>query len=72
MEEENVLDGLKSSLAFMFDNGVKDEDIAILVWTNRDILKVEQFIKEVFNKDSITSSRAKVIHQQFAMAVINL
>jgi exodeoxyribonuclease V beta subunit len=56
----------------MFDNGVKDEDIAILVWTNRDILKVEQFIKEVFNKDSITSSRAKVIHQQFAMAVINL
>ena len=71
-EVDEVEDGLKSTLQFMFDNGVNDKDIAILVWTNKDILKVSDFIKEIFDKEVLTATRAKVIHQPFAMAIINL
>jgi len=72
IENDDVLIGLKDSLEFLFQKGVNDKDIAILVWKNDDILKVEEFIKETFNKEVVTSTRAKVIHQPFAMAIINL
>jgi exodeoxyribonuclease V beta subunit len=72
IESDSVLDDLKATLSFMFDKGVRDEDISILVWKNDDIIKVADFIKETFNKDAFTSTRAKVINQPFASAVINL
>ena len=72
IEEDEVLNGLEEKLKFLFDNGVEDKDIAILVWKNDDILKVADFIKEKFQKEAITSSRAKVINQSFSKAIINL
>jgi exodeoxyribonuclease V beta subunit len=72
IESDEVLNDLKASLSFLFDNGVNDEDIAILVWKNSDIIKVADFIKETFNKDTFTSTRAKVINQPFSQAIINL
>jgi len=72
IESDEILNDLKASLSFLFDNGVNDENISILVWKNDDIIKVADFIKETFNKESFTSTRAKVINQSFAQAVINL
>ena len=72
IESDEVLNDLKASLSFLFDNGVKDEDIAILVWKNSDIIQIAEFIKETFDKESFTSTRAKVINQPFTQAVINL
>ena len=72
LENDDVLLGLKDSLEFLFEKNTPDKDIAILVWKNDDILKVADFIKETFNKEVLTSTRAKVIHQPFAMAIINL
>ena len=62
---------LKDTLEFLFENGVKDNDIAILTYSNDDIIKISNFIKETFNKETITSSRAEVIAQPFCKAIIN-
>ena len=70
--EKEPLSGLKKSLKFLFDKGVEDKDIAILVWKNDEILEVANFIKKEFQKEVVTSTRAKVIKQPFAMAIINL
>jgi len=72
IESDEILSDLKATLSFMFENGVCDEDIAILVWKNDSIIRVADFIKETFNKEAFTSTRAKVVNQPFAMAVINL
>jgi exodeoxyribonuclease V beta subunit len=72
VKEGDLLEGLENTLNFMFEKGVRERDIAVLVYTNDDILKVADFIKEKFNKEVITSSRAKVKNQPFAKALIDI
>ncbi len=72
VEVENALDGLRDKLEFLFDSGVEDKDIAILVWTNNDVLDVVEFIREKFGKEAISSIRAKTLNQPFAKAIVNI
>ncbi|EDM24382.1 RecB-like helicase [Caminibacter mediatlanticus] len=63
---------LKEVLEFMFEKGVRDKDIAILVYNNDDILEVADFIVENFNKKVVTSTTKEIINQESARAVISL
>ena len=72
LQKEDVFDGLKESLDMLFEKNIPDEKIAILVYTGNAILKVSEFLKENYNKEAITATRAKVINQPFSKAIINL
>jgi len=72
VKEGDLFEELENTLKFMFEKGVRDKDIAVLVYTNDDILKVADFIKEKFNKDVVTATRAKVKNQPFAKALIDI
>ncbi|SMC09030.1 RecB-like helicase [Nitratiruptor tergarcus] len=69
-ESEDILQTLKEKLQMLFDAGVASKDIAILVPTNKDILKVADFIEETFGIRPLTSTSKLIIHQPFARAVI--
>ena len=56
----------------LFAKNIPDENIAILTYNSNTILKVSEFLKDRYNKDAVTSTRAKVIHQPFAKAIVNL
>ncbi len=71
-ESEELLEALGQKLELLWQNGVVDEDIAILVPTNDDVLKVSEFIKEHYDKNVVTSSSKLVIHQPLAKAIISL
>ena len=72
VKEGDLFENLENILKFMFEKGVDDKDIAVLVYTNDDILKVADFIKEKFNKNVVTATRAQVKNQPFAKALIDL
>jgi len=72
VKEGDLFENLENTLKFMFEKGVRERDIAVLVYTNDDILKVADFIKEKFNKDVVTATRAKVKNQPFAKALIDI
>jgi len=72
VKEGDLFESLENTLKFMFENGVADKDIAVLVYTNDDILKVADFIKQKFNKEVVTATRAKVKNQPFAKALIDM
>ncbi|GAB6074400.1 RecB-like helicase [Nautilia lithotrophica] len=72
VKEGDLFENLENTLKFMFERGVRDKDIAVLVYTNDDILKVAQFIKEKFQRDVVTATRAKVKNQPFAKALIDI
>lgn len=72
VKEGDLFEGLEDTLKFLFENGVRERDIAVLVYTNDDILKVADFIKEKFNKEVVTATRAKVSSQPFAKALIDI
>ena len=69
---DDILDGLESALDMLFAKNIPDENIAILTYNSNTILKVSEFLKDRYNKDAVTSTRAKVIHQPFAKAIVNL
>ena len=69
---DNIKSSLKETIEFMLKNGTDEKDITILVHKNNEILEIEEFLKEEMNIDAITSTRAKVINQPFAKAVISL
>ena len=71
-ESEELLEALGKKLELLWQNGVADEDIAILVPTNDDVFKVSEFIKERFKKSVVTSNSKLVIHQPLARAIISL
>ena len=69
---DDIKNSLKETIEFMLKNGANEKDITILVHKNSGILEIEEFLKEEMNIDAITSTRAKVINQPFAKAVISL
>lgn len=71
-ESEDILKTLGQKLELLWQNGVIDKDIAILVPTNDDIIKVSEYIKEQFQKEVTTSSSKLVVHQPLARAIISL
>ena len=69
--KENAFEVMYEKIKFLNENGVKDEDIAILVYKNDDILDVAEFL-ESKNKKTLTAKKAKVISQPSAKAIISL
>ena len=71
IESDEIFKELREVLNFMVMNGVQERDITILVHKNDEILKVEEFLREL-GIEAVTSKRAQVINQDFAKAVISL
>ena len=70
--KDNEDEVLKESLEQLFEKGIPDEKITILVYEGKKGIEISNKIKEWFDKDAITSTRAKVINQPFAKAIISL
>ncbi|NPA87393.1 MAG: RecB-like helicase [Epsilonproteobacteria bacterium] len=70
-EKEEILEEMYKKIEFMKSKGAKESDIAVLVYTNQNILDVAEFLEEKKIK-CVTSTRAQVINQPFARAIIDL
>ena len=70
-QKEDMFELLIEKIRFMLEKGVNVSDIAVLVRTNQNVIDIAEFLREHGIK-TITSSRAKVINQPFAKAVIDL
>ena len=71
-EGEEPLEMMGGALQTLFDHGVPDEDIAILVHDNKEILQVGDYVKERFGKEIATHKRALVKEQPTARAMIEM
>ncbi|HIP58911.1 MAG TPA: RecB-like helicase, partial [Campylobacterales bacterium] len=72
VEDDEVLESMGKSLKKLIEAGVADEQIAILVNDNKEILRVGDYILEQFGKNIATHKRAKVSEQPSAKALIEL
>lgn len=70
--EGDVLENLEKTLMHLFEKGIDENALAVIVYSNNEILKVESFIQETFQKEVITTTKAKVKNQPSAKAVIHL
>ncbi|WP_304412262.1 3'-5' exonuclease [Lebetimonas sp. JH369] len=69
--KEDAFEGVYEKIKFLNENGVKDKDIAVLVYTNDDILALSEFLEDK-GKRVVTAKKAKVISQPSAKAIISL
>ncbi len=69
-ERSDPLEGVEEVLKRLFEMGVADEEIAVLVHDNKDILSVGDLITRRFNRPVATHKRAKVAEQPSAKALI--
>ncbi|MCF6200543.1 MAG: RecB-like helicase, partial [Hydrogenimonas sp.] len=72
VSEGDPKEKLTEALQLLFEKGIPDEKIAILVHDNKEILEVGNLIKERFGKKISTHKRAKVTEQPSAKAIIEL
>jgi len=70
-EKEEILKTTLEKIEFMREKGAGLNDIAVLVYTNQNVLDVAEFLEENGIK-CVTSTRAKVINQPFAKGIIDL
>jgi len=68
---ENAFEKIYEKIEFLNKNGIKDEDIAVLVYKNDDILNLGEFL-ESKGKKVVTAKKAKVLSQKNAKAIISL
>ena len=71
MTKEEAFEKIYEKILFLNENGVKEEDIAILVYKNDDILEIGEFL-ESKGKRIVTAKKAKVISQRSVKAIISL
>jgi len=69
--KENAYEKIYEKILFLNENGVLDEDIAILVYKNDDILNIGEFL-ESKGKKVVTAKKAKVLSQRSAKAIVSL
>ena len=68
---ENILEEIANSVEMLLKNGVDFNDIAILSFTNDDVLKIEEFLKEKIKDIKIvTDSSSNLINQKEIMVFI--
>jgi len=70
-KKEDILQALKEKLELLFKKGVRDEEIAILVRHNREVITISEFLSTQFNKKAVTSTSKLVINQLFPRAIIS-
>jgi len=70
--EEKFID-IKNKLLELFDNGVNPKNIAILTYTNKDVLELYEYLHKNFPQlKIITEVTSKLINQNNIKACINL
>ena len=69
--KDDVYEKIYEKIIFLNKNGVNDEDIAILVYKNDDILEIGEFLEKK-GKNVVTAKKAKVLSQKSAKAIVNL
>jgi len=70
-EKNKAFEAVLKKIEFLNKNGVKDSDIAILVYKNDDILTLAEFLQNK-GKSVVTAKKAKVTSQQSVKAIISL
>jgi len=71
VKKEQLLEEFKKKLLFLLESGVREEEITVLVRTNKDIITVSEFLEKELNKKAITSASKLVINQLFPRAIIS-
>lgn len=72
LEEDDKYENIASKIAQLLKDGVNSNDIAILTYTNDDVLNLYYYLKQKFPSLKIsTEMTSKLINQQNVKAVIN-
>ena len=72
LDEEDKFENIASKIAQLLKDGVNSNDIAILTYTNADVLNLYYYLKQKFPTLKIsTEMTSKLINQQNVKAVIN-
>jgi exodeoxyribonuclease V beta subunit len=71
IDKESAFEKVFEKIEFLNSKGVKDKDIAVLVYTNDDILNLAEFL-ENRGKKVVTAKNAEVRSQPSAKAIISL
>ncbi|MBY0540743.1 MAG: RecB-like helicase [Campylobacterales bacterium] len=72
LEEDDKYENIASKIAQLLKDGVNSNDIAILTYTNDDVLNLYYYLKQKFPSLKIsTEMTSKLINQQNVKAIIN-
>ncbi len=72
LDEDDKFENIALKIVQLLENGVNFNDIAILTYTNADVLNLYYYLKEKFpNLKISTEMTSKLINQQNVKAVIN-
>jgi exodeoxyribonuclease V beta subunit len=72
LDEEDKYENIASKIAQLLKEGVNSNDIAILTYTNDDVLNLYYYLKQKFPSLKIsTEMTSKLINQQNVKAIIN-
>ncbi len=72
IENENPYEIIAKQIKILLENGIDENNIAILTYTNVDVLNLYIYIKQQFPKLEITTEMtSKLIHEQNIQAVVN-
>jgi exodeoxyribonuclease V beta subunit len=72
LDEEDKFENIPSKIEQLLKDGVNSNDIAILTYTNADVLNLYYYLKQKFPTLKIsTEMTSKLINQQNVKAVIN-
>ena len=71
IDKDEAFNKVYEKIEYLNKNGIKDKDIAVLVYTNNDILSLANFLEEK-GKKVVTAKKAKVISQKSPKAIISL
>ncbi len=70
--EEEKFENIAKKISTLIQNGVNSNDIAILTYTNEDVLNIYSYLKKMFPSLKITTEMtSKLINQENVKAVIN-
>jgi exodeoxyribonuclease V beta subunit len=70
--EEEKYQNIAKKISFLMQQGVNSNDIAILTYTNEDVLNLYSYLKKMFPSLKITTEMtSKLINQENVKAVIN-
>ncbi len=71
--EEEKFSNIAKQISNLMQNGVNSNDIAILTYTNEDVLNIYSYLRKMFPSLKITTEMtSKLINQENVKAVINI
>ncbi len=72
LASEEKYENIAKKISLLLQNGVNSNDIAILTYTNEDVLNIYSYLKKMFPSLKITTEMtSKLINQENVKAVIN-